>query len=133
MAIKVKNSQLNNDAIDSLNTLINTDINASIAFKLTRILKELSSIIDDKVKMEKRIFDKWVKRDDNGNPLQYIDENGEFVENTYQISDNDSFTKEMAKLMEVENEIPYEAINFEDLEIKTAKVSDLMKLEFLFN
>jgi hypothetical protein len=35
--------------------------------------------------------------------------------------------------MDVENEIPFEKINFEDLELQTAKVKDLMKLEFLFN
>ena len=51
MAIIVKNSQLNNEAVSALNMLIELDINASIAFKLSRIIKEISSIVDDKVKL----------------------------------------------------------------------------------
>jgi hypothetical protein len=45
----------------------------------------------------------------------------------------DNFSSEMKDLMEIESEIGYERINFEDLNLKTAKVKDLMKLEFLFN
>jgi hypothetical protein len=60
MPIYVKNSQLNSEAVNSLNMLMELDINASIAFRLSRIIREISSIVDDKVKMEKKIFDKWV-------------------------------------------------------------------------
>jgi hypothetical protein len=35
--------------------------------------------------------------------------------------------------MSVDNTIGYDKINFEDLNLQTAKVKDLMKLEFLFN
>ena len=51
MSIVVKNSQLTNDTITAINTLIELDIDATSAFKLTRIIKELSSIVDDKLKM----------------------------------------------------------------------------------
>ena len=66
MNIIVKNSQLNKETIESLNTLIELDINASCAFRLTRIIKEISSIVDDKIKMERRIIDKWIQKDENG-------------------------------------------------------------------
>ena len=39
----------------------------------------------------------------------------------------------MEDFMNIENEIGYDRINFEDLNLKTARVKDLMKLEFLFN
>jgi hypothetical protein len=58
----IKNQQLTNDTIGALNTLIELDINATIAFRLTRIIKELSSIVEDKLKMEKKILDKWVEK-----------------------------------------------------------------------
>ena len=67
MSIKIKNSQLNPDTIQALNTLIELDINAGSAFRLTRIIKEISSIVDDKLKMEKRILEKWTEKDENGN------------------------------------------------------------------
>jgi hypothetical protein len=133
MSIIVKNSQLNNDAIQALNTLIELDINASVAFKLTRIIKEISSIVDDKLKMEKRIFDKWVQKDNDGNPVSAVDENNNVIEGAVNITNVDEFTKEMGALMDVENEIPFDVIKFEDLNLQTAKVKDLIKLEFLFD
>ena len=51
MSMIIKNQQLTNDTIGALNTLIELDINATIAFRLTRIIKELSSIVEDKLKM----------------------------------------------------------------------------------
>ena len=133
MSIIVKNSQLNNETIQALNSLIDLDINASVAFRLTRIIKELSSIVDDKLKMEKRILDKWVEKDETGTPVVPKDESGNVVEGAVNITNVDEFTKEMSNLMDTENQIPYDKIKFEDLNLQTAKVKDLIKLEFLFN
>ena len=133
MPITIKNSQLNQDVIESLNTLIELDINASVAFKLSRIIREISSIIDDKIKMEKRILDKWSLKDESGNPVPVKDKDDNIIENAVNIISPEDFSKDMENLMSVENEIPFEKINFEDLELKTAKVKDLMKLDFLFN
>lgn len=133
MSIIIKNSQINNDTIQALNHLIELDVNASVAFRLMRIIKELSSIVDDKLKMEKKILEKWVERDEAGNPVPAKDDNGNVVEGAVSIQNVEEFTNEMAQLMDVENEIPYEKINFEDLNLQTAKVKDLIKLEFLFN
>lgn len=133
MSIKVKNSQLDSEAIQAINNLIEMDINASVAFKLTRIIKELSSIVDDKVKMEQKIVDKWMERDENGNPVPGKDKDGNPLPDSVNLKDSQAYIQEMNTLMETENEIPFEKINFEDLNLKTAKVRDLMKLEFLFN
>jgi hypothetical protein len=132
MSIKVKNSQLTNETVQAINNLIELDINASVAFRLNRIIKELSSIIDDKVKIEKKILDKWIDKDENGNPVQAKDENGNIIPDVVNLKDPESFTKEMNSLMETENEIPFDKINFDDLQLKTAKIKDLMKLDFLF-
>ena len=122
MSIIIKNSQINNDTIQALNNLIELDINASVAFRLMRIIKELSSIVDDKLKMEKKILEKWVQRDENGNPIPAKDENGNSVEGAVSISNIEEFTNEMSQLMDVENEIPYEKINFEDLNLQELKI-----------
>jgi hypothetical protein len=133
MPILVKNSQLNDDAIVSLNELIDMDINAVTAFRLTRIIKEISSIVEDKVKMEKKILDRWTMKDESGNILPAIDEEGNVIQGAVNIMDPDSFTREMSELMDTENKIQYDKIKFEDLGLKTAKVKDLIKLEFLFD
>ena len=123
MSFIVKNSQLTDDTISALNTLIDLDIDAKSAFRLTRIIKEISSILEDKLKMEKRILEKWVQKDEQGN----------VVSGAVNITDPDSFSQEMSNLMDVENEIPFEKIKFDDLNLQTAKVKDLIKLEFLFD
>jgi hypothetical protein len=133
MSIIVKNSQLSNETIQSLNILIDLDINATAAFRLTRIIKELSSIVDDKLKMEKKILDKWIEKDESGSPIRPKDESGNEVEGAVNITNVEEFTKEMKSLMEIENEISYDKIKFEELNLTTAKVKDLMKLEFLFD
>ena len=132
MSIIVKNSQLGPETMESLDKLTDLDINAAIAFKLTRIIKEISSIVEDKVKMERRILEKYSEKDEEGNIINPKDDQGNFIQGAVNITDMDSFSSEMKDLMEVENEIGYERINFEDLNLKTAKVKDLMKLEFLF-
>lgn len=133
MSIKVKNSQLNSETIQALNSLIEMDINANAAFRLTRIIKELSSIVDDKVKMEKRILDKWIQKDESGNPVRPVDENNNPIDGAVNITNPEAFAQEMNDLMGVETDIPYDKLKFEDLNLTTAKVKDLMKLEFLFD
>ena len=133
MSILIKNLQLNDDTIGAINTLIDLDINATVAFRLTRIIKELSSILDDKVKMARRILEKWTVKDENGNPTPAKDSDGNTIEGAVNISDSQAFSKEMDALMDIENEIPYEKIKFEELNLQTAKVKDLIKIEFLFD
>jgi hypothetical protein len=130
--IHIKNSQLNNESISALSELIEMDIKASIAFKLMRIIKEVSSLVEDKIKSEKKILDKYLERDSSGNPIPAVDESGMIVEGAYKVTNVDSFNKEMYDLMEIINTIGYDPINFDDLNLSTAKVKDLMKIEFLF-
>lgn len=132
MSFIIKNSQLTDDTIGALNTLIDLDIDAVCAFRLTRIIKEISSILEDKLKMEKRILEKWSQKDDAGNAVPVKDEKGEVINGAVNITDPDAFSLEMSNLMDAENEISYEKIKFEDLKLQTAKVKDLIKLEFLF-
>lgn len=133
MGFVVKNSQLNNETLGVLNQLIELDINASAAFRLTRIIKHLSSIVEDKLKSEKRIYDKWIQRDEEGNPVIPKDEEGNPIQGSISISDMTAFTKEMTEFLEIESEIPFEKLNFEDLNLQTAKIKDLIKVDFLFN
>jgi hypothetical protein len=128
----IKNSELNSESIQELNNLIDMDINAASAFKLMRIIKELSSLVDDKLKLEKKIFDKYVEKDAEGKPVLAKDEAGEEIPNAVRITDMEAFNNEMLELMEVTNEVSYDKIKFEDLKLETAKVKDLLKIDFLF-
>ena len=131
--MEVRNSQLNNDTIQALNTLIELDINAVSAFKLTRIIKDISEIVELKLKMEKKILDKYAEKDENGEFVRPTDQNGNLMTEAVNIIDVPSFTSEMDELMNMTHNLNHEKLNFEDLNLQTAKVKDLIKLEFLFN
>ena len=131
--IVISNSQLTNETVVALNKLIEMDINAKLAFRLMRIIKEVSSLVEDKIKLEKRIFDKYVEKDETGNPIPAQDDNGNPIPGAVKILNMDSFNKEMFDLMTIENTIPYEKVDFDDLNLDTIKVKDLLKLDFLFS
>ncbi|MCK9475589.1 MAG: hypothetical protein M0R46_06715 [Candidatus Muirbacterium halophilum] len=128
----IKNSQLNEETIASINKLIVADINASIAFKLSRIIKEISSILEDKNKMEQTIIARYAEKDENGNIIQSKDKDGNPIQGAVNIIDMASFNSDISDLLNTENDIPYEKIKFEDMKLQTAKVKDLMLLDFLF-
>jgi hypothetical protein len=73
-----------------------------------RIIKEISSIVEDKNKMEQMIINKHAEKDEDGKVVQTKDENGNPV--GVNIKDMDAFSDEMENLMSVENEIGYERI-----------------------
>ena len=131
--IVIKNSQLNPDTLLVLNKLMDMEINAKLAFKLMKIMKEISSLVDDKLMLEKKLLDRYTEKSENGEPLQAIDENGQSIPDTIKLKDADSFNKAMYELMMVENEVGYEKVNFEEMNLTTIKVKDLMQIEFLFN
>ncbi len=129
----IKNTQLNNDTINALNILIDAPIKASVAFCLMRIIKEISSLIDMKIKTEKIIFDKWVERDANNNPVLVYDENNNLIKDAIKIMDIESFKNEMNEFLNSDITIPYEKIKFDDLGLKdNIKISDLLKIDFIF-
>ena len=132
MSFKIKNSQLSNESLEAINNLLDQDIDASAAFKLTRIIKFISPIVEDKLSLEKKIYNKWIQIDENGNPISAKDENGDEIPDTVLLKDVDKFSKEMSDLYEIENEIPFDKISFDNLGLKTAKIKDLIKIDFLF-
>jgi hypothetical protein len=131
--ISVKNSQLDKQTVEALNVLLELNLPAKIAFQLMRIVKEVSSLVDDKIKLEKKVLDRYMEKDENGNPIPATDEVGNIIPNAAKINNISKFNDELEDLNSVETELPFEKINFEDLNLETARVKDLIRLEFLFN
>ena len=106
--IILKNSQLDKDVINALQTITSVELPAKQAFRLMRIIKEVTSLVEDKIKFEKKIRDKYQ-------------------------GDIEVLESQLQDFLSIENTIEYEKINFDDLNLEFAKVSDLMKLDFLFS
>jgi len=131
--IKIKNAQLNNDAVVALNNLMDLDIKAGAAFKLMRIIKEISTLVEDKLKMEQKILDKYVDKDLNGQPLKVYDETNQVVEGAVKINDMTGFQTEMESLLSSDSTISLEPIPFDSLGLETIKLKDLLKIDFIFS
>ena len=110
--IKIKNAQLNNDAISALNNLIEMDIKAGSAFKLMRIIKEISTLVEDKLKMEQKILEKYVETGFDGKAVPVYDENNKLVEGAVKIKDMKLFQSEMESLLTSETTLNVDTIAF---------------------
>lgn len=130
--ITFKNSQLTAETIKAINNLLEVDINAAMAFKLARIIKEISSIFEDKKSTEDKLIEKWAELDESGNIKIAKDENGSDISGSVVIKDIKKFNEEMSNLGSVINELNAEKIRFEDLNLETAKIKELIMLDFLF-
>lgn len=130
--ILVKNGELNAESVKAINNLLDIDINAPTAFKLSRIIKEISSIFEDKKALEEKIVNKWAVKEEDGKPKIATDEEGNVIDGSVVIKDMEGFNKEMRDLNSVVNELNAEKIKFEDLNLETARIKDLMILDFLF-
>lgn len=132
--MKIKNSELTQESIKIITDLTEMHMNPNPAFKLLRIIKEISSILEIKISLEKKILEKYIERDNNKNPIPATDQDGNIIDGAVKISNVAMFNKEMDDLNFIENDIPYEKVDFEDLGISgTLKISDLRKIDFLFN
>jgi hypothetical protein len=130
--IKVKYIQLDNETVKILNNLIEIDMNADIAFKLSKIIKDISLILENRIEGEKEIMNKWARKEENGDISQVKDKDGNIIPGVIDITDTDSFNKDISAFLETEYELPYDKIQFESTGIKTIKIKDIFKLDFIF-
>ena len=105
------------------------NIKASAAFKLMRIIKELSSIVEDKLKAEKKIINKWIEFDSNGNPVPVFDSNNNIIEGAVKVINIPSFEQEMKELLDMENTLVSTKVNFDSMGLEDSlKIKDLLKI-----
>lgn len=135
--MKIKNSQLDQEAVASLNELIEKDISAVVAFQLTGVVKELADIDKNKTAAEMKLIKKYANKDEAGNILPVKNEAGEDVANTFEIPNEliSEFNQEMQDLLDFENDIDFEQIKVSDLKIgdnEKFSIKKAMKLDFLF-
>lgn len=131
--IVFKNSELSSNTVNVINNLLEQEINSLAAFKLARIVKQLSSIIEDKSKAEKKIFDKWVIFDEQGKPMPVKNENGQIIPDVVSLKDGKEYSKEMSELMNYENKIDLPKLKIEELGLDfNIKPKDMLAIEFIF-
>lgn len=125
MPITIKNNQLSKEVFDALDNIMEVEMDGTPAIKLTRIVKELNSLISDKEKIEKRTLDKWAKKNEEGDIIKL----GDVVE----LTNKAEYESNMKSIGDMSNEIQFDKLKYEELNLKTARVKDLIKLDFIFD
>lgn len=132
--IKVKNRRLDAETIGILNELIELDISAVAAFKLAKIVRELDNIVTIKNEREVSLIKKYAKLDDNGNIIEGKNAEGKPVPNTFEIKDGEgeNFNKEMEELLNFENDLAFDKLSIEELNLDKFSAKKIMRIDFLF-
>ena len=98
-----------------------------------RIIKDISSLVEDKLKAEKKILTKWAEKDENGELMPVFDDNDKLVDGAIKIKNIPEFEKEVNELLNMDNSIQHEKINFDDLGLTDMiKIKNLINIDFIF-
>jgi len=130
----IKNKQLDAEAITALNEIIEMEISAVTAFKLMKIVKELDEIVKNRQQSELNLVKRYAVTNEDGTIKVPNGEDGEPVQGTFEISDENTeeFNKQINDLLEYENNLDFDPISIKDMGISKISVMKLMKLDFLF-
>ncbi len=129
--MKIKNFQVFDEMNQSaVNELMKNDLVGATALKVVKVARKLDELLKDINESIKIMREKYTIKDADGKPV-HPEENGVVLKDRIKISDPTGFNKELAQILEVENEIEGEMISEE--EIKGVKISpkNIMILSWL--
>ena len=120
--IEITNGRLDDSVIESLNELVEKDIDPQEAFKLLKIIKDIDLIIIQKQTQHNQIIQKYGEvSQEEPDQIEIKKENVE------------DFKKEIQDLMDVKHQLDFEKINYNDLKLtENIKIKTLARLDFLF-
>lgn len=129
--MKIKNFQVFDEMNQAaVNELMKNDLVGATALKVVKVARKLDELLKDINESIKIMREKYTIKDADGKPV-HPEENGVVLKDRIKISDPTGFNKELAQILEVENEIEGEMISEE--EIKGVKISpkNIMILSWL--
>lgn len=97
------------------------DFPGRISTKLSRLVRLLDPELMDVQEAERKIQDKHIKRDENGNAVLAKDEEGNVIPGQYVLEDPEAYVKEMQELLDSKVEIPF--IPFVDSDFEHIRIS----------
>ena len=107
-----------------LEKLGNADLNSiKVSYKIGKIAKALSDHAKDYEDARKEIVDKYAEKDDDGNYISPVNDQGEEMEGQVSIKDTKDFNKEVMDLTNEEVEVTFSVyLTIDDLEAADAKL-----------
>jgi hypothetical protein len=129
--MKIKNFQVFDEMNQkAVNELMTNDLVGATALKVVKVARKLDELLKDINESVKIMREKYTVKDADGKPI-HPEENGVVMKDRIKITDPQAFNKELAEILEVENELDIDMISEE--EIKGVKISpkNLMLLSWL--
>jgi putative IMPACT (imprinted ancient) family translation regulator len=114
--MKVKLVEVYN-SVSVMNKILDAELPASVAFKLTKLLKSLNDEIEDQ---RVKLVSKQGQKDENGSV-------------SVSEANKEEFMKEFGELLSTEIEIQWEPVSVEKFDGLNLSANDLLKVGFLFS
>ncbi|MCC7575003.1 hypothetical protein KO361_05405 [Candidatus Woesearchaeota archaeon] len=114
------------EAIPALNNLSDVKLPVKTSYVIAKNIRELSKILEDIEKIKKQVFDKWVEKDKDGNPISEGNKEGVF-----KLKKNNEFNKEMNELLDIENDVNISTVTLDDLEGVDLTPGTIMSIDWM--
>lgn len=132
--ITIKNGQLNAVTVECLKELLQKDVDVSLAFEVTKIVKAIEEVMKTKEEVEKSLVQKYAKKNEAGEFIKPVDSEGKELENQIVIEDPEKYSKEIGELYEIENKFDqFNKISKDQLQGVKMKAQSLLVLDFMFD
>ncbi len=125
--IKVEYGKLKT-SIEVIEKIIDFDLSIKTAIKLSKITKEISSELEIKDTIHKKIEEKYVPKDENGDVVFSDDDKQSYIP-----TDPEARIKELVELDNEEIELEFDKIEIDDLGDVKIKTKDIMVIDWLLN
>ena len=119
--MKVTNTELLR-AVPALRELIQIHLPVRASFKLARLVREVEQVANDIERARAALVERYGERDAAGEFTPVVDSGGDVVEGRVNLTDPESFARELNELLGTAVELRAEAILLEELG-ETAEVS----------
>lgn len=126
--MKIKNSEVVK-FLNGVDGISQKKLPIKLGYAITKNTKAFNEIATAYESERMKILNKFAQKEDNGDFT--------VVDQSYVITDQDTYGKEMAELLAIENEVELQVVNFSELEkcdsaqFDALSVQDISLLEFM--
>lgn len=130
--ITIKNKDLTPEVVDTFNYLLVKKLPIQEATIIAKAVRKISQRLEEVNQKKHLLADKYVVKDEKGQPVLAKDEQGNPIPNRYTLSDPQGYHAEMNVLLEQTVEIPTDKINVKSLTGVDIEPNRVLIINWLF-
>ena len=129
--IIINNGMVGKETVNALNVLISKKVPVKTAYKLVKVVRKVNEILLNVNAKKQEIVIKHIERDEKGNPVLAMDNEGNIIPDRVKIANDESYQKDMQNFLKQEHELDVNKININDLGEIDIEPTQLMFLMWL--